>query len=138
MKRRMFLVISLSAALAGTGASAQSMQDRVISQLQEQGFTEIRISRTWLRRVRIVARSATQRREIIFNPSTGEILRDLWQLSDDGDREGHIVSSGGEGYDDDYDDDDHSGHGGGGHDDDDDDDDDHDNSGPGGGGRDDD
>lgn len=59
--------------------AAQSVQDQIIAQLQQQGFTQIEVSRTWLGRVRIVSLRDDLQRELVFNPQTGEILRDFWQ-----------------------------------------------------------
>jgi len=64
-----------------------------------------------LGRIRITAQSATLRREIILNPTTGIILRDLWWPIGDADPDGQIFDpSEGEGnlpgHDDDDDDDD--------------------------------
>ena len=50
----------------------------VQQKLQSQGFTEISVSYTLLGRSRIVARGKKGVREIILNPKTGEVLRDLW------------------------------------------------------------
>jgi len=55
---------------------ALSVQEQIVEQLTEQGFYQIEVSRTLLGRVRIVAVSLEYRREIVFNPTTGEILRD--------------------------------------------------------------
>lgn len=65
--------------LAGP-ALAESFQDKIIAQLGQQGFSRVVISKTLLGRVRITATSLTHRREIIFNPRTGEILRDYWEV----------------------------------------------------------
>lgn len=88
MKRRKFLsqILAATAAaslLAASPAIAASVEDQVISQLREQGFESIRMSRTWLGRVRIKARGRGYEREIIINPRTGEILRDYWDDDDD-------------------------------------------------------
>jgi hypothetical protein len=50
----------------------------VRDQLRQQGYRQISVSSTMLGRTRIVAKSKTGTREIIMNPRTGEILRDLW------------------------------------------------------------
>ncbi|MFZ3581070.1 PepSY domain-containing protein [Loktanella sp. DJP18] len=71
--------------LAPAAAQAQSVQDQIMTQLTAQGFTRIEVSRTLLGRVKIEARSPTLERELVFNPSTGEILRDYWQDRDDDD-----------------------------------------------------
>ena len=70
--------------LAPVGATAQSVQDQIISQLRAQGFTQMTVSRTWLGRIRVVAFRGDTRRELVFNPQTGEILRDFWRDDDDG------------------------------------------------------
>lgn len=134
MKRRQ-LLIGL-AAVAGTQlcaagvALAAGFADQIVAQLRKQGFGSIVVERTWLGRVRILAERSDARREIILNPNTGEILRDLWLSKSGNAVQGARIS------DDDEDedgDDDNSGHGGGGGGDSDDYDDDDDNSGSGGG-----
>ena len=77
MFRPMALALFLAAApMAG---AAQSVQDQVVSQLRDQGFGQIEVNRTLLGRIRVVAVSDTFRREIVFVPSTGVILRDYWE-----------------------------------------------------------
>ena len=88
MKRRKFLsqILAATAAaslMAASPAIAASVEDQVISQLREQGFESIRMSRTWLGRLRIKARGRGYEREIIINPRTGEILRDYWDDDND-------------------------------------------------------
>ena len=78
MQRRKFLFLA-SAAIAVPGwAVAGPVEDQIVARLSEQGYTAIKMSRTLLGRRRIVAIGAERRREIIFNPRTGEILRDFW------------------------------------------------------------
>ena len=84
MKRRMFLCLSVAAIASGTAAAAQSFTDSIVAQLRQQGFTRIKVERTLLGRTRIEARGKGGRREIILNPRTGEILRDLWITGTDG------------------------------------------------------
>ena len=63
-------------ALAGE-AFAQSPSDAVVSQLRAQGYVEFSVSRTLLGRIRVIATAPDGgRREIVFSPATGEILRD--------------------------------------------------------------
>lgn len=106
-------------------AHADDFGAAVMRQLQEQGFTEFDMTRTLLGRLRIVATGAAGQREIVLNPLTGEILRDLWlRRDDDGDggnggrssdrsgnggNSGDSSGSGGSGGGDDDDDDDDSG-----------------------------
>lgn len=61
-------------------ADRQSVQD-MITELTAAGFTYVEIHRTFLGRARLVAYSATEVREVILNPTTGEVLRDLAQES---------------------------------------------------------
>ncbi|WP_299045841.1 hypothetical protein [uncultured Tateyamaria sp.] len=103
----------LSAVLAGVLAlpgAAGPIEDSIVRQLREQGFSQIDVRRTLLGRSRIVARSTDLYREIVVNPVTGEILRDFWrELGGDG-RGTRIVDpsnpGSGQGVDDDRDDDD--------------------------------
>ncbi|GAB1479604.1 hypothetical protein MASR2M74_21690 [Paracoccaceae bacterium] len=128
----MFLFAATAAALLPGAALAADFSDRIMRRLRKQGYTDISISRTLLGRVRIVAWRGGASREIILNPSTGEILRDVWTASD-----GRLVPGTLEGEDDEEDEEDededededkggNSGSGGGG------------NSGSGGGNDDDD
>lgn len=123
MQRRKFLFLA-SAAIAVPGwAVAGPVEDQIVARLSEQGYTAIKMSRTLLGRRRIVAIGAERRREIIFNPRTGEILRDFWEeigsdgssrsgLFDDDDEKNHDgedsddEDSGGSDSDDDDDDED--------------------------------
>ena len=75
-----FSIMITSALLAfGAPVHAQSIQDSIVMQLQEQGYTDIVVNRTLLGRVRVVARNQTHERELVFNPTTGELLRDYWR-----------------------------------------------------------
>ncbi len=88
MKRRHFLgQTAASLFLAGlvlTGpVSAATFAEGVIAQLTRQGFAAIASETTWLGRVRITAERNGGTREIVLNPRTGEILRDIWTPADD-------------------------------------------------------
>ena len=62
---------------------AEDLQSSVIAQLREQGYTEIIVTRTFLGRMRFVALADGVEREIVINPSTGEVLRDFSHRDDD-------------------------------------------------------
>ena len=142
MNRRSFLVAGAAfAALSATAAFAdEDYVKDIVAFLKTHGYTDIAVSRTLLGRVRIVAINSKGKRELICNPRTGEILRDVIITADGEMRppvetgtpnsgSGNSGTGGGDdhgGDDDDRDDDDHSGHGSGGGDD--------DNSGHGSGG----
>jgi len=49
----------------------------VIEGLEKDGFQIDKVTRTFLGRYRILARNATQLREVVVSSSTGEILRDV-------------------------------------------------------------
>lgn len=132
--RRRQLLIGLAAVAgtqlcAGGAALAAGFADEIVAQLRKQGFGNIVVERTWLGRIRILAERSDARREIILNPGTGEILRDLWLSKSGTPVQGARISD-----DDDNDGADNSGQGGGGDSDDSEDDDEaDDNSGSGSG-----
>ena len=79
MRCRTFVqVAALSLSLTSV-AVATPGQDMVTASLQAQGFEVTMVHWTWLGRIRIIAVSADVRREIVINPTTGEILRDYSQ-----------------------------------------------------------
>ncbi len=70
------LLLCLALALPTGAARAATITEQIVSQLTDQGFNQISVSRTLLGRTRIKATSREFQREIVFNPATGEILRD--------------------------------------------------------------
>lgn len=76
MQRRRFISLLTAALMAAGPVSGQSLRESVIAQLAGQGFARITVSRTLLGRMRFVAENELYRREIVINPSTGEVLRD--------------------------------------------------------------
>ena len=91
MNRRKMIVATGSALMvaASVGAGlAATFADDVVSQLSKQGFINILSETTWLGRVRITANRNGGLREIVLNPRTGEILRDIW--SPDGNQTGQV------------------------------------------------
>jgi len=81
MKRRTFLYTSFAVFAVATQACSASFADAILGQLTAQGFAKITVETTWLGRVQILAYRADGMREIILNPRSGEILRDLWTAS---------------------------------------------------------
>lgn len=129
MNRRTLLLGLPALCLVATGAVAD-VETAIVRRLRADGYGEITVSRTLLGRVRIVATRPGLRREIILNPQTGEVLRDLLIAQDGTETPGTLAAdheTGGSG-----------GQGGGGDDDDDEDEDeDEDESGDDNGGDDD-
>ena len=78
MNKRYFLIAFGLWAMVGTSLAAAPYEDTVIAQLKSQGYHGITVERTLLGRVKIMGLIEPGRREIILNPRTGEILRDLW------------------------------------------------------------
>ena len=124
--RRKFLAGLACGLIVATPAAAQDYVADIVSQLKQQGFSTIVQERTLLGRVRIMASSSDGEREIILNPNTGEILRDLWIPAQGSTRKIAIVDGKDGTVDDDDDEDDDDEDGGGDEDDESDDDDDED------------
>ncbi|WP_413876730.1 hypothetical protein [Albidovulum sp.] len=84
MTRRKLLLTTagLVAALA-VPAAARDVESDVETRLAREGFRITGRSRTWLGRVRIEATRGRLQREIVLDPSTGEILRDYTDDSGD-------------------------------------------------------
>lgn len=81
MLRIAALMTPLLLALAATPALAEAKgalapADEILSTLRERGYRIVEDERTWLGRQRVVAEKNGARREVVFNPGTGEILRD--------------------------------------------------------------
>lgn len=83
MNRRGFLAMLGAGLVSATGAVAETYADLIVRQLVDQGYVNVVVEVTLLGRVRIRAEGEYGLREIILNPRTGEILRDLW-FDDDG------------------------------------------------------
>lgn len=81
INRRQVVIFGLAAAVAGP-SFASGYQDEIVAALRAQGYQQITIETTFLGRVRITALRQSNLREIVINPRTGEILRDLWLTPD--------------------------------------------------------
>ena len=81
MKRRAFLrgaaALSVVAMLATPALAADRAAESVMRQLRQLGYEDVGAARTLLGRTRITARRGAERREIVLDPRSGEILRDL-------------------------------------------------------------
>ncbi len=113
-----FIALSFAPFAAHADSKGDALGAKVASQLKELGYSTVEVSRTFLGRIRVEATGSAGEREIIFNPRTGEILRDfsksghgglLTLPSGDGGEDGNDVA-GQEGSDDSDGDD--GGHGG--------------------------
>ncbi|MEQ1771189.1 MAG: hypothetical protein ABL879_15260 [Devosia sp.] len=127
MRRRVFLIAAAGFTLLSTTAARADYADDMVTWLKGQGYLEVVLTRTLLGRAHILASTAKGTREIVINPRTGEVLRDVWLDADgnvlpfgavDDDKDGENSGPGGGGGDDensgdDGGDDDNSGHGGG-------------------------
>ena len=71
----------MTALLTILAAGAAPAQDGdflagLVSALRANGYDQIRTERTLLNRIRVVAERTAERREIVIDPRTGEVLRD--------------------------------------------------------------
>ena len=55
---------------------AGTPEEEILASLEAQGYHLVVRDRTWLGRIWMIVESDEVRREIVFNPGTGEILRD--------------------------------------------------------------
>ena len=73
--RRLVLGVAFLAAMA-VPVWAQTPEEMIVASLEEQGYHVVTRDRTWLGRVWLLVENGEVRREIVFNPGTGEIMRD--------------------------------------------------------------
>ncbi|MGQ0610185.1 MAG: hypothetical protein ACT4N9_03640 [Paracoccaceae bacterium] len=78
MNRRGFIALLGAGLFSASVAAAETYADLIVRQLVDQGYANVTVETTLLGRVRIRAEGEYGLREIILNPRTGEILRDLW------------------------------------------------------------
>lgn len=111
MIARLILILCLALSPIAADADERSVRDRIVRELREDGYNEIRLFRTFLGRLRFVGEDGRSRREIIVSPTTGVILRDyvrFFDRDDDDDDERDDDERDDDDYDDDdYDDDDY-------------------------------
>ena len=77
--RQMMVRVAAGWALAGLLAlpvMAGTPEEDILASLEAQGYHLVVRDRTWLGRIWMIVESDEVRREIVFNPGTGEILRD--------------------------------------------------------------
>lgn len=74
---KIILVVLLTASAAPAFSGAATPVETVSAQLADQGYQVETVSKTFWGRVKIVAVKDDREREVIVNPKTGEILRDL-------------------------------------------------------------
>ena len=77
MKRRGVLGALAAFALLAPPAFGQAALAGVVGQLEAQGYEIVEVRRTLLGRIRVEAVSSRNRREVVFDRGTGEVLRDL-------------------------------------------------------------
>ena len=79
LSRREFLSMTLAGSGLARPAFAQDdpITRGVVRQLEEQGFAVAELRRTWLGRIRVLARRGALTRELVIDPRNGAILRDF-------------------------------------------------------------
>lgn len=79
MKRRTFIFALGATLLPATIARADDdPAEDWVEWLEDAGYRDIAVTRTLLGRVQIRARLGAETREIVLNPRTEEVLRDVW------------------------------------------------------------
>lgn len=87
MNRRLFLLTSVGALVCAPPAfAAVAPEDEVARNLTGAGFRITSRRRTMLGRVRFLAVRGSTEREVVLDPSSGEILRDYSRASSGGER----------------------------------------------------
>jgi len=84
---RLLVILCLTFAPGVASADADQVRDRIVRELRDDGYDEIRIYRTFLGRLRFVGEDTRSRREIVVNPTTGVILRDYLRFFDQDDED---------------------------------------------------
>ncbi|WP_347311479.1 hypothetical protein [Defluviimonas sp. SAOS-178_SWC] len=85
MTRRGFLLSSSGLLLSSAvPAVSATFQDDVERRLSREGYRITYKKRTWLGRIRIQAMRGNRRREVVLDPSSGEILRDYIEVTSRG------------------------------------------------------
>ena len=92
MKNTFAAIFALGLAWQATPLYAQNYEQAILAQLRQDGYEQITVTTTLLGRIRFVAGGAQGQREIVLNPRTGEVLRDVLLLASQADDGG---SSGG-------------------------------------------
>lgn len=81
IRRRALLAAAALWLTSSTLARADDVED-IVRWLRQLGFDDVSTSRSLLGRVQIRATGAIGTRELVVNPRTGEILRDVWLDAD--------------------------------------------------------
>ena len=111
MLRSVLIIVFLAFATSPALAAGDFVRDKILQDLREDGYSHVKISRTFLGRMRFVATKSGSRREIVVNPVNGVILRDyvrFLRVSDDSSQttpSGGTEENGGGADDDEYADD---------------------------------
>lgn len=77
----------LLAGIAGSAAAEPKIAavvTEMVRTLRAAGYDHVRVERTLLNRLRILAEQGRERREIVIDPRTGELLRDWRERTDAG------------------------------------------------------
>jgi hypothetical protein len=107
--------MALAVLLACTGPIQAGVDiDALTEGLGSQGFDDIKVFRTLLGRTQIIADGPAGHREIVLDPRTGQILRDIFRDDEDRGKGEGARSGSGAGDDGDHDDDHDGGEKGGG------------------------
>lgn len=76
-RRTILFALAAVMALPVAAATAKEPYEEWIDWLEDAGYSDITATRTFLGRIQIQARLGRMNREIVINPRTGEVLRDV-------------------------------------------------------------
>ena len=82
-RRGLLLSVAAAAVTMAFPAAARDVESELAARLRREGFSIVSRKRTLLGRVRVLAAKGKLQREVVFDPTSGEILRDY--VNDAGD-----------------------------------------------------
>ena len=81
MKKKLFLMTTSAAVLAGSMALADAFSDAVIANLQSEGFTGIEV-KNGISQTKVEAVRGTDKLEVVYDRATGAILKQEWETAE--------------------------------------------------------
>jgi len=85
MTRLSLSALALSLVLSLPAAAQSNLAQPTLDRLEAEGYEVVEVTRSWLGRILITARSDENLREVVLNRRSGEVLRDkLFALDENG------------------------------------------------------
>lgn len=81
--RQFFLALTVVfSCFSPVSSGAQTVNNEIIQELADQGFSVVSTRYTWLRRIVVTASDGTFERELLITRGTGVVLHDKWRRVD--------------------------------------------------------